>query len=189
MTRKSSGSGNRPRRRNFKLLILAVAGIAILALGAVSAVTFSSFPAQQSAKFGGIGSAHDHAAFVVKIDGTYLDFSQDQYQVKSPFIHVENRNGTTLHKHALHVPFGEFLHSINMNVQNGCFVMDDGKQYCQEGDKSLRFFLNGAEQPASFIMNYVLEDNDRFLVLYGNETAEEIQQELQRLATISIFRT
>ena len=189
MPRKSSETGNRLRRRNFKLLILAVAGIAILALGAVSAATFSSLPAQKSVKFGGIGSAHEHAAFLVKIDGTYLDFSQDKYQVKSPYIHVENRNGTTLHKHASSVPFGEFLHSIKMDVQNGCFVLDDGKQYCQEGEKRLRFFVNGAEQPASALMNYVLEDDDRFLVIFGDESPEEIREELAKLASISIFRT
>lgn len=188
MAKKGSESGNRQRRRNFKLLILAVAGIVILGMGAVTAATFSSFPAQQSAKFGGLGSAHEHAAFIVKIDGRYLDFSTPQYQVKSSFIHVENGNGTTLHKHALRVPFGEFLHSINMNIQDGCFVMDDGKPFCPDGVKRLRFFLNGAEQPSSSIMNYVLRDNDRFLIVYGDETAEEIQQDLQKLVSIRIFR-
>ena len=158
-------------------------------MGAVTAATLSSFPAKQSAKFGGLGSAHDHAAFVVKLDATYLEFSAPQYQVKSLYIHVENGNGTTLHNHALSVPFGEFLHSINMNVANGCYVMDDGKQYCQDGNKRLRFFLNGAVQSQSVLMGYVLEDDDRFLIIFGNETSEQIDVELARLAKIRIFRT
>jgi hypothetical protein len=34
----------------------------------------------------------------------------------------------------------------------------------------------------------VLEDDDRFLVIYGDQTADEIKQELQRLKEIPIFR-
>jgi len=189
MTKKSSATGNRQRRRNFKVLILAVAGIAILAMGAVSAVTFSSLPAQQSVKFGGLGSAHEHAAFLVKLDGNLINFAQQQYQVKSPYIHVENGVGTTLHKHASHVPVGEFLRSLGMNIVNGCFVLDDGNRYCGDGTDNLRFYVNQVEQPSSFIMGYVLNDDDRFLVIYGDESAEEIQQELLRLVAVPIFRS
>ncbi|MGI0017051.1 MAG: protein-disulfide isomerase, partial [Nitrososphaera sp.] len=82
-----------------------------------------------------------------------------------------------------------FLHSVKMDVANDCFIMDDGKQYCQAGDKKLSFFVNEVEQASSEITSYVLEDNDRFLVIYGNETAEEIQQELLRLKAIPIFRS
>jgi len=159
-------------------------------MGAVTAATFSAsrVQPQPANNFGGLNSAHEHAAFVIKINGTYLDFSKYKYQVKSPYIHVENGIGTTIHKHAINVPFGEFLRSINMNIDNGCFVSDDGKEYCQNGDMKLRFFLNEKEQPVSSITNYVLSDDDRFLIIYGNETSDMIKSELDRLAAIPIFK-
>ena len=168
-----------------------MAAVAVLVMGAVSAITTS--PATQGAKFGGLGSAHVHAAFVLKIENHYIDFSNSQYQVKSPYIHVENGVGTTLHKHATDAPFGEFLKSVGMSIsENGCFVLlTDGageKAYCPTDGKKLRFFVNEVDHPPSSIMGYVLQDNDRFLVIYGDQTADEIKQELQRLKEIPIFK-
>ena len=175
------------------MVIIAAAAIGILTMGAVTAATLSGSIAQPrkdtQADFGGLNSAHEHAAFLVKIAGNYVDFSQSRYQVKSPFIHVENGIGTTIHKHAIYAPFGEFLRSVNMNIIDGCFIMDDGKQYCQNGDAKLRFFLNGIERPISTLMSYIPVDDDRFLVIYGNESPVQIQTELDRLAALPIIRS
>jgi len=183
------GSKSKHGRKNVKLAIVAVIAAVVLGMGAVTAASFSGAPAQAANKFGGLGSAHEHGAFIVKLDGKVIDFSRPEYQVKSPYIHVENGIGTTLHKHAATVPFGEFLKSIKMNVINGCFVKDDGTRYCDQGEKKLRFFLNNQEQSASMILGYVLTDDDRFLILYGDESPEEVQAELQRVQTLPIFRT
>jgi hypothetical protein len=178
--------GSRKKRTNLKVVIVAIAAIVVLAMGAVSVATFSG--ANTAAKFGGLNSAHEHAAFVVELDGVWINFAQQKYQVKSPYIHVENGVGTTLHKHATQVPFGEFLKSVGMNIVNGCFVMDDGKQYCDTAQKRLRFFVNGIPQPASSIMGYVLNDNDHFLVIYGDETAAELQREIGKVQVIQIAK-
>jgi len=169
-------------------VIIALGAVILLGMGAVAAATIYSGRSSTSMDFGGLGSAHEHAAFIVKLDGNQINFAQQKYQVKSPYIHVENGVGTTLHKHASTVPFGEFLKSIGMNVANGCFITDDGKQYCNSGDKKLRFFLNGSEESTSSIMNYILIDDDRFLIIYGNESPLEIQNELARLNAMTIFR-
>lgn len=168
---------------------MAIAAAAVLGMGAVAAVSMSATPVQQSVKYGGLGSAHDHAAFVIRLDSDYVDLSQLQYQVKSPYIHVENGIGTTLHKHAESAPFGEFLASIDMSVTNGCFVTDSDARYCPEDDKKLRFFLNNTEQDIGDLMKYVLTDNDRFLIIYGNENDEALAAELERLGSIPIFRS
>lgn len=167
--------------------MLAAIAMVVLGLGAVTATSFTS--STSSAKFGGIGSAHEHAAFVVKVDSNAIDFSAMKYQVKSQYIHVENGIGTTLHKHASFVPIGEFLKSVGMDISNGCFTMDDGKRYCDSDEDRLRFFVNGAEHPKSQIMGYILNDDDRFLVIYGNETPDEIQRELSKLDEVQIFRS
>ncbi len=179
----------RSRRKNKKYMMIIIPIVAaIIAIAVISAVMYST---QQSSNnnnnYGPVGSAHEHAAFAIKINGKQIDFSQPKYQVQSRLIHVEGGDGTTLHRHATGVPFGEFLKSVNMNIENGCFTLDDGKQYCNNENNKLRFFINGNETES--INNYVINPNDRLLVLYGNENADQINQELAALRKAEIKET
>ena len=177
------------RRKKKKYMMITIPIVAaIIAIAVVSAVMYST---QQSGNnnnnYGPVGSAHEHAAFAIKINGKQIDFSQPKYQVQSRLIHVEGGDGTTLHRHATGVPFAEFIKSVNMNIENGCFTLDDGKQYCNNGVNKLRFFINGNETES--INNYVINPNDRILVIYGNENADQINQELAALREAEIKET
>ena len=175
------------RRKNKKYMMIIIPIVAaIIAIAVISAVMYST---QQSSNnnYGPVGSAHEHAAFAIKINGKQIDFSQPKYQVQSRLIHVEGGDGTTLHRHATGVPFGEFIKSVNMNIEDGCFTLDDGNQYCNNEVNKLRTFINGNETES--INNYVINPNDRLLVLYGNENADQINQELAALREAEIRET
>src|ERR671919_2658260 len=152
-------AGRRKRKRYMKIIVPVI--IAVSAVAVISAIVYSIQPSNSN-KYGPIGSTHQHAAFLVKLDGVPIDFSQGKYQVKSRLIHVENNDGTTLHRHATDVPFIEFLKSVDMDIRNGCFVSDDGREYCDTADKKLRYFVNGNQTDS--IANYVPNENDRMLV-------------------------
>jgi hypothetical protein len=175
-------AGRRKRKRYMKIIIPVV--IAIAAVVTVSAILFSQQPGSSS--YGQVGSAHEHAAFLVKLDGVPIDFSESKYQVKSRLIHVENSDGTTLHRHATDVPFKEFLNSVDMDIKNGCFVGDNGREYCDTADKKLRYFVNGTETAS--ISDYIPNENDRILVIYGDENDNEIKQNIDALRQIPIRR-
>ncbi|MDF2769069.1 MAG: hypothetical protein K0S91_1904 [Nitrososphaeraceae archaeon] len=177
------------RRKNKKYMMVIIPIVAaIIAIAVISAVIYSTQQAGNNNNYGPVGSAHEHAAFAIKINGKQIDFSQSKYQVQSRLIHVEGGDGTTLHRHATGVPFAEFLKSVNMNIENGCFTLDDGKQYCNNEDNNkLRFFINGNETES--INNYVINPNDRILVIYGNENADQINQELADLREAEIKET
>jgi dipeptidyl aminopeptidase/acylaminoacyl peptidase len=177
------------RRKKKKYMMITIPIVAaIIAIAVVSAVMYST---QQSGNnnnnYGPVGSAHEHAAFAIKINGKQIDFSQPKYQLQSRLIHVEGGDGTTLHRHATGVPFAEFIKSVNMNIEDGCFTLDDGKQYCNNDVNKLRFFINGNETES--INNYVINPNDRILVIYGNENADQINQELAALREAEIKET
>jgi hypothetical protein len=176
-------AGRRKRKRYMKIIIPAI--IAVIAVAAISAIIFSLQP-NSSNNYGPVGSAHEHAAFLVKLDGVPIDFSQSKYQVKSRLIHVENNDGTTLHRHATDIPFIEFLDSVDMDIRNGCFMGDDRREYCDTADKKLRYFVNGTETGS--ISDYVPNENDRILVIYGDENDNEIKQEIDALRQIPIRR-
>jgi hypothetical protein len=168
-------AAGRKRNRKYMMIIIPIVA-AVVAIGAVAAAMTPRAPVSN---WGPLGSAHEHAVFEVRLDGTPIDFSQSKYQVKTQYIHVEGGDGTTLHRHATGVPVGEFFRSIGMSIDNGCFTTDDGTKYCDNGQKHLRFFVNGQERTS--INDYVLADNDRILVIYGNETQEQLQAEFERL--------
>jgi hypothetical protein len=178
------------RRKNKKYMMIIIPIVAaIIAIAVISAVMYSTQQAgNNNNNYGPVGSAHEHAAFAIKINGKQIDFSQSKYQVQSRLIHVEGGDGTTLHRHATGVPFAEFLKSVNMNIENGCITLDDGKEYCNNEDNNkLRFFINGNETES--INNYVINPNDRILVIYGNENADQINKELAALREAEIKET
>ena len=45
---------------------------------------------------GALGSEHSHAGILVKVFGDSFDFSGTAYQIKSPWIHFEGGDGTTV---------------------------------------------------------------------------------------------
>lgn len=172
------------RSKNFKTVILPI--IAAIVIIAVISMYVSSQNTLSVAGFGPLGSAHEHAAFLVKVNGQNIDFSQPKYQVQSDYIHVENGDGSTLHRHATNVTFADFLKSVKMDInkKNNCLIFTNGTEYCDDNNNKLRTFINGNSTKS--ISDYVLNNNDRLLVTYGNETDEQSDKALDELNNIEI---
>jgi hypothetical protein len=172
------------KRRNRNLMIIVPAVMVLLAIMAYSVTIYSENLGSPSQDFGALGSDHVHAAFAVKLDGVKLNFSQPEYQVKSKYIHVENNDGNTLHRHSTSVPVGEFFNSVGMNVTGSCFTLENKTSYCSDGNSNLEFYINGNKTDS--IANYVLKDDDRILIVYGNKNEMETQQDLDALRLTEI---
>ena len=166
------------KKRNRRLMLIIPAVVALIAVAAYSLSVYSSHITPINHAYGVLGSAHVHAAFAVKLNGTKLDFSDNKYQVKSRFMHVENGDGNTLHRHATGVPIAEFFKSIKMNVTDSCFTNDNGTKYCNNGKENLEFFVNGNKTKS--IADYVFNDDDRILIVYGDSPIQ-VKQDLDQL--------
>jgi hypothetical protein len=186
---KASGKGPQSKRgksyfaasrkkRNKRLMLIIPAVAALIAVTAYALSVYSSHITPNNPAYGVLGSAHVHAAFAVKLNGTKLDFSDNKYQVKSRFMHVENGDGNTLHRHATGVPVAEFFKSIKMNVTDSCFTNDNGTKYCSNGKQNLEFYVNGNKTKS--IADYVFNDDDRILVVYGDSPIQ-VKQDLDQL--------
>ncbi len=133
-------------------------------------------------KIGVLGSQHAHAKFKVYINGREIDFNQQKYFVKSMFMHIENDaedSGKVLHMHAERVPLWIFFESIGIKFSKDCFVTDDGTSYCNNAKNNLRFYVNGREN--NEFESYVFKDSDEILISYGNESREQIQNQLDSI--------
>ena len=178
--------GRKKRKQYMKIIIPAIVGVI-----AISIVLAMLFPGSNTyAKYGAIGSEHVHAAFIVDLNGTKINFAQPKYMIRSNYIHMENHNGapdgTTLHRHATMVPIGEFLKSVGMDIANGCFVTDENKRFCENNNSKLAYYINGNQ--TKDIMGYVLKDDDRILILYGNQSSSEVNNDIQELNNVTINR-
>jgi len=144
---------------------------------------------------GRLGDEHEHASVLVRIFGDKLDFSSPAYQIKSSWIHFEDSDGTTIHRHSSGVTLGYLFDSLNIIVGwesrgytdllrpsetlDPCFIFPDGRQFCTNEDYSLKYFIN--HEPVKDINDYVLEEGDRILITYGSETPEQIEEQLMEL--------
>ena len=128
---------------------------------------------------GAMGSAHDHTGILVKIFGDTFSFDGPAFQIKSPWIHFEGRDGSTIHKHATGVTLGFLFDSLRIGLDDQCYVFPDGKSYCTNEDYTLKFFIN--EEQVSDIVDYEIDEGDKILIIFGAETPEEIDGYLLQL--------
>ena len=135
---------------------------------------------------GRLGDEHIHASMLVKIFGDKFDFSTPNYQVKTSWIHFENSDGDTIHRHSTGVELEFMFNSMKIALDDNCFVFPDGRQFCTNDDYSLKFYVNG--QKVNDIRNYVVQEDDRILITYGNESQEEINKQLAELNAQTINR-
>ena len=135
---------------------------------------------------GAMGSAHDHTGILVKIFGDTFSFDGPAFQIKSPWIHFEGRDGSTIHKHATGVTLGYLFDSLSIGLDDQCYVFPDGKSFCTNEDFTLKFFIN--EEPVTDINDYAIDEGDKVLIIFGAETPEEIDGYLLQLQSRQLVK-
>ncbi len=128
---------------------------------------------------GKLGDEHEHASVLVRIFGDRFDFSVPSYQIKSSWIHFEESDGTTIHRHSSGVTLGYLFDSLNIGLDKNCYIFPDGRQFCSNEDYSLKYYIN--HQLVNSIYDYVFADDDRILITYGKETPDQIEVQLREL--------
>ena len=180
--RENYASKHSAEQRKQKLIAVGVFAVIAVIVGYASWIFVnmdqSSAPGGPE-NAGALGSDHAHAGISVRIFGDEFDFSAQAYQIKSPWIHFEGRDGTTVHKHATGVTLGYLFESLNIPIDEECFVFQDGRSFCTNDDYELVYYINGNQ--VSDIRDYEIMEDDRILISYGAETPEEIQSQLLQL--------
>ena len=123
------------------------------------------------------GSAHEHASLLVKIHDDPFDFTQEQFQLQSPFIHLENDNGYVIHRHSQGITLENLFQTLNLGISKDCFVFDDGTEFCSNEDYMLKFYIN--ERQVDDLRDYQIFNGDYILISYGAENPEEIKKQFK----------
>ena len=135
---------------------------------------------------GKLGDEHIHASMLVRIFGDKFDFSLPNYQIKSSWIHFENQDGDTIHRHASGVELEFLFNSLGIAVDEDCFTFPDGRAFCTNEDYSLKYFIN--HKQVNDIREYVVMEEDSILVSYGSDDEDTIEQQLSELDSQMINR-
>ncbi len=155
-----------------------IVAIALIAFGLFLLFVFNSKPVPPTA-------FHQHADFKVYINGQVVDFAKekfmsDQNKQLSEFVHLHDLDEPVIHQHKAGIILSDFFKSIGMEFDSNCFTLDTRQKFCNEGDKMLKMFVNG--QPNSQFGNYEFKDLDRILITYGNESQQQIQDQIQSVS-------
>ena len=174
------------RMRNLKALgILSMIGV-IVAFACYEFVTSTNNVPGAPENAGKLGDEHIHASLLVSVFGDKFDFSTPNYQVKTPWIHFENQDGDTIHRHSTGVELEFLFNSMSVGVDENCFVFPDGRQFCNNEDYSIKFYIN--DQLVKDIRQHVIQEDDRILISYGNEDQLAIEKQLAELNAQAINR-
>jgi len=134
---------------------------------------------------GALGDEHEHASILVRVFGDKFDFSGPAFQIKSSWIHFEAQDGTTIHRHSSGVTMGFLFDGLGITINDECYIFPDGRQFCTNEDYSLKYYIN--HEQVSDLSDYVLEDQDRILISYGNESFDDIEKQLLEVDAQPIF--
>ena len=174
------------RTRNLKALgILSMIGV-IVSFACYEFITSTNNVPGAPENAGKLGNEHIHASVLVNIFGDKFDFSTPNYQVKTSWIHFENQDGDTIHRHSTGVELEFLFNSMSIALDDKCFGFPDGRQFCNNDDYSLKFYIN--QQKVEDIQKYVVQDDDRILITYGNEDQLAIDKQLSELNAQAIKR-
>lgn len=159
---------------DFKLVVVLVGAILLVGLGVMLL-----FPPQDAV----IGDVHVHADFKVYLNNEAVNFSQDKYMstannTLNNFVHLHDGDGEVIHVHISGVTLGEFFSSLGMAFNSTCFTFEE-QVFCNEGDKTLKLFVNG--QSSSDFQRYLIHDLDRILISYGSGSETSLAQQLNSI--------
>ncbi|MDE1872304.1 MAG: protein-disulfide isomerase [Thaumarchaeota archaeon] len=133
---------------------------------------------------GPLGNVNIQAGILTMIYGQQFDYSSTAYQVKNAYIDFEKENGETIHMHAANVTLGFLFNSLNIGLTDKCFTFPDKRTFCTDDKYSLKFFVN--HHQLQDISNYVVKQNDRILISYGNENSTQIANQLAQLDSFTL---
>ena len=139
---------------------------------------------------GKYGSDHAHAAIVVLVDNSQVNFGLPQFQLTSKYIHFEDNNPYLIHKHAVGVPLGMLFESLEIEITQECIRFnintdyDSQTKYCMSQDQDIVTYLNGKRYDSD-IFEYEVKHGDRVLISFGDSAS--IAKTLAYLEALKIF--
>ena len=134
---------------------------------------------QSLSHIGDYDSAHEHADFLMYINGRQIDFTKEEYQERHTLVHLETPDVSpfVIHTHATGITYGMFFETVGINLGD-CLVINE-KEFCDGNGRSIKYYVNGKIVPD--LAHTEINDLDKMLISYGAESVTEIQLQLNSI--------
>jgi hypothetical protein len=123
------------------------------------------------------GSTHYHSTFLIYINGQLRRFDDAKSFQASPYAHIHDYSFAEIHTHASNVSLGFFFDTIGINFNATCLVFGTDESYCSNSTHTLKFYVEG--QPSYAYGRKLTMDWEHYLITYGKEIPEEIEEQIK----------
>ena len=124
-------------------------------------------------------TVHLHADLRVVLNGTAVNFAQDNYREQNENVHMHEGSEPVVHVHAPGIVWSDFFSSLKMNLTDECLTLDTGESYCTGDGNELRFYVNGVATDS--IVEAKIADLQRVMVYFGTPDDKTVQAELVKV--------
>lgn len=177
----SMASRHRPPR-NLGILLL------FFAIGVIAAIGVLMYPAdkpkpnkQEPVR----APAHEAApgitaSFAIFTNGTRRDFTDPTYHNRSGDLYIDATSPNTIQVREAGRVWGDFFNTLPMQLTAGCLTTGTGQIFCSNTTHTLKFFINGKEDPGA--LEHEIHDGDSLLISYGPKNDPEIASQMKNLS-------
>jgi len=146
---------------------------------------------QGLAGFDVVESIHVHVDWRLFVNGKPIDYYTEEHFESNAITHMHSPedgpdNDWVIHAHNKGVTLRHFLTGLGIEASHRCLELD-GNRYCNSDDLILTYYINGelnVDAP-----DYELQDGDRILVTFGNETGDALQSQLNMVGSIACIKS
>ncbi|HJY98399.1 MAG TPA: hypothetical protein VJ227_01655 [Patescibacteria group bacterium] len=104
------------------------------------------------------------AFFEIHTLGTKRVFSDSKYHNKSANVFVTKENPGTIYIKDPGISWADFFVTLPMKLEKDCLTTGTGQLFCTNETNSLRFFVDGFEEPNA--LDQVIKPNSTLKVIY-----------------------
>lgn len=122
------------------------------------------------------------AKLKIYVEGEEYDLTQSKYlsspsaKLNDNIYLLEGEPNPDLVMKNQDVTLGDLFDSLAIKFTPECLELDTGSKYCNSGQKSLKLYING--EVNGQYQNYRPMDGDIILVTYGDETVDQVNEQI-----------
>ncbi|MBI2326930.1 hypothetical protein HYU92_01280 [Candidatus Curtissbacteria bacterium] len=104
------------------------------------------------------------ASFQINTNGIIRNFKSPKYHQRSPDVYLSADSPTIVHVKKDGITWDDFFKTLPMKLTKDCLTTGDGETFCNGSSSSLKFYLNGREEPD--LLDKKIEDEDSILITF-----------------------
>jgi len=104
------------------------------------------------------------ATFGIKTNGTVRTFTNPDYHNLSPNVYIEATSPNTINVKEDGVTWNDFFETLPFSLSKDCLRTGTGQTFCSDDSRTLKFMINGVEDPNA--LDTEIMPNDNLEVMY-----------------------